>query len=97
MTTFVTLPFLFRLDYIINFENRYAPDRVSSFAVHNASFEVAVAAGANDYSNPYSQRLSNTTRIPMGSVTKMYTAVSVLRAAERGVNPLRIPAMPTPN
>jgi len=54
-----------------------------SFAARGSSWEVAVAAGFDDRDAPGSL-LSNQTRIPMGSATKLYTAVSVLRLAEQG-------------
>ena len=54
-----------------------------SIAVHNASFEAAVAAGINDYTT--GAPLTPEHRIPQGSVTKMYTTIATLRLAERGL------------
>lgn len=54
-----------------------------SFAIYNKSVDVAVATGRNDYSDP-SSKLTPENQIPLGSMTKMYTAVSVLRLAMRG-------------
>lgn len=54
-----------------------------SFAIHNATTEIAAAYGTNTFgSRP--RQLTLHDRIPMGSTTKMYTAVSVLRLAEAG-------------
>jgi len=65
-----------------------------SFAIHNDSVEIAVAAGANDYSNPGASRLTTDTQIPAGSTTKMYTAIAVLRLAEQGIIGLDQPIAP---
>ena len=53
-----------------------------SFAVCNASVDVAVVAGADDYAT--GSKLTPETRIPMGSTTKLFTAVAALRLAENG-------------
>ena len=65
-----------------------------SFAVHNDTMEIAVAAGANDWAKPTTSRLTPNSQIPMGSTTKMYTAVSVVRLAEAGTIHLDQPVAP---
>jgi CubicO group peptidase (beta-lactamase class C family) len=63
-----------------------------SFALHNESVEVAVASGLNDH-----MRRTNLTTdhgIPVGSTTKMYSAVSALRLQERGLLSLDEPVAP---
>lgn len=54
-----------------------------SFAVHNDTLEAAAASGRDDYADP-SSKLTVNKSIPMGSTTKMYSAVGVLRLAENG-------------
>ena len=66
----------------------------ASFAIHNESVQIAVAAGANDYSRPATSRLSPETRIPSGSATKLFTSVSVLRLVENGTLQLDDPVAP---
>lgn len=63
-----------------------------SIAVHNDSLDLAVAAGINDFSTQTT--LTTEERIPMGSTTKMYTAVSVMRLAEQGRLSLDQPVAP---
>ena len=71
-----------RLQSIIDAHSHYW-NMSLSFAARGSSWELAVAAGFDDRDAPGSL-LSNQTRIPMGSATKLYTAVSVLRLAEQG-------------
>ena len=61
-----------------------------SVGVHGSLFgrrhvDVKAAAGANDYSRAAASRLSTDTLVPMGSATKLFSTVSVLRLAEAGV------------
>ena len=63
-----------------------------SFAVYNASVDVAVVAGADDYAT--GSKLTPQTRIPMGSTTKLFTAVAALRLAENGTISLDEPVAP---
>ena len=63
-----------------------------SFAVYNASVDVAVVAGADDYAT--GSKLTPETRIPMGSTTKLFTAVAALRLAENGTISLDEPVAP---
>ena len=65
-----------------------------SFAVHNASVELAVAYGVNDFHAKPPRQLSVHDRIPMGSTTKMITATTVLRLAEKGTIQLDDPVAP---
>ena len=50
-----------------------------SFAVHNETTELALTSGANNYGTPTTSRLTPDNQIPVGSTTKMYTAVTVNR------------------
>ena len=54
-----------------------------SLGVSNQSMEVAVVSGQNDYADPNS-KLTTDSQIPMGSTTKFFTAVSLLRLAAAG-------------
>jgi CubicO group peptidase (beta-lactamase class C family) len=54
-----------------------------SFAIHNDTIDLAVAAGRNDYADPASLLTPNHS-IPMGSVTKIFTPVGLLRLAGTG-------------
>ena len=63
-----------------------------SVAVHNDSLDIAVAAGINDFKTQTA--LTTEQRIPMGSTTKMYTAVGVMRLAEQGRLSLDQPIAP---
>ena len=65
---------------------------VTSLAVYNASVDVAVVAGADDYAT--GSKLTPQTRIPMGSTTKLFTAVAALRLAENGTISLDEPVAP---
>jgi 8-amino-7-oxononanoate synthase len=49
-----------------------------SFAVHNETTELALTSGANNYGTPTTSRLTPDNQIPVGSTTKMYTAVAVI-------------------
>ena len=61
-------------------------------AVHNASLELAVSSGLDDYAT--GAKLTPDHRVPMGSTTKLYTAVAVLRLAEQGALSLDEPVAP---
>jgi len=54
-----------------------------SFGMHNATIDLAVASGKNDHRA--NTKLTTENRIPMGSTTKMYTAVSVLALDQKGI------------
>lgn len=54
-----------------------------TLAVHNDSVSAAAAAGYADYATD--KPMTTDTLVPMGSLTKMYTAVGVLRLAEEGL------------
>jgi CubicO group peptidase (beta-lactamase class C family) len=64
-----------------------------SFAIHNDTLELAVASGHNNYADPTSMLTPNHS-IPMGSVTKFFTAVGLLRLAENGTISLDQPVAP---
>ena len=63
-----------------------------SFAVYNGTTDVAVAGGVNDFQT--GTPLSPLDRVPSGSTTKFYTAVSVLRLAQNGTLHLDQPVAP---
>ena len=65
----------------------------SSLALYNDTTEIAVAAGLNDYSNQ-SSKLTPNNQIPLGSVTRFFSAVSVLRLVEAGKLKLDEPIAP---
>jgi hypothetical protein len=65
-----------------------------SFAVHNETTELALTSGANNYGTPTTSRLTPDNQIPVGSTTKMYTAVAVMRLAEVGIIQLDQPVAP---
>ena len=61
------------------------------------NLEVTAVAGANDYSQPETSRMTPDTVIPMGSCTKTTSAVIALRLAEQGIISMDEPVMPYVN
>ena len=61
------------------------------------NLEVTAVAGANDYSQPETSRMTPDTVIPMGSCTKTTSAVIALRLAEQGIISMDEPVMPHVN
>merc|ERR1719161_2400787 len=77
-----TETFTNKLQRIIDEHSRFFNASIS-LAIHNDTLEAAVASGQDNYADP-SSRLTVNKSIPMGSTTKMYSAVGVLRLVENG-------------
>jgi CubicO group peptidase (beta-lactamase class C family) len=61
-----------------------------SFGFHDQSARVALAAGVSDRLS--GKRMAPTSLVPMGSVTKSWTAAGIVQLAEKGVLSLDDPA-----